>query len=150
MTRSRVFCCFLCRNEMCWSKIQTESESRPHKGFPQRGRKAASFMEAGCQPELGISIPGFICRTKPLRTKTCCELMTKLGGAFTGEKVILLGSKFSRWKEMITLFDVGSFLKISRIVNKSRPHGVAVFSTLPNPPKCRTGGNILVWDWLIP
>ena len=37
---------------------------------------------------------------------------------------------------MLTLLDFGSFLKISKIVDKSSAHTVEVFSMQPNPHKC--------------
>ena len=45
-------------------------------------------------------------------------------------------SEFSRWKKMLTLVDLGSFFKISRIACRSLSRPVRVFSMLTNPPKC--------------
>ena len=48
---------------------------------------------------------------------------------------ILFGSKSSRWRELFTLLDFGSSLKLPRIVGKSSAHRVGVFPCaliLPN------------------
>ena len=60
-----------------------------------------------------------------------------LGGALAGKYEFLycLG-KIQPLKRMLTLLDVGSFLKMPRIVGKSSAHPVGVFSMRPNPPKC--------------
>jgi hypothetical protein len=47
-----------------------------------------------------------------------------------------LGSKSEHLKELFTLLDFESFLKVLRIVGKSLPHPVGVFCMLQNPPKC--------------
>jgi hypothetical protein len=38
--------------------------------------------------------------------------------------------------KMFTLLDFRSFVEVLRIVGKSPPHPVGVFSMLPNPSKC--------------
>jgi hypothetical protein len=52
------------------------------------------------------------------------------------KKNIRFGSKSSGWRKLFTLLDFLSFFKTLRIVGKSLPHPIGVFSMLPNPSKC--------------
>ena len=53
------------------------------------------------------------------------------------KSVILFGSQSSRWRKVLTLLEFGSFLKLLRVLDKSLPHPVGVFSMRPNHPKCK-------------
>ena len=57
------------------------------------------------------------------------------------KQIIPFGSKSSCWRKLFTLLDVGSFLKIPRVVGKSSAPPVGLFSMLPNPPKCHMRQN---------
>ena len=70
------------------------------------------------------------------------------------KKIYCLGQNPVAGK-ILTLLDLGSFLKILRIVRKSSAHTVGVFSMLPNPPECHirqkpTKSTILLIKLIIP
>jgi hypothetical protein len=59
-----------------------------------------------------------------------------LGGALAGIFVSAAWVYIQPLESMFTFLDVGSFLKMARILSKSLQHPVGVFAMLPHPPKC--------------
>jgi hypothetical protein len=74
----------------------------------------------------------------PAPKSNCLTTVSLLGGALAGEQNLLycLGQIPASGKKCLHFSNFESFLKIPRIVGKSSAHPVAVFSMLPNPPKC--------------
>ena len=77
---------------------------------------------------------------------THTPMIPLLGGALAGKIFVVdpSGPKSEHSKELFTLLDLGSFLKVLKIVGKSLPHPVGVFCALPNPPKCHIMQNLKI------
>ena len=72
-----------------------------------------------------------------------CEILPRILRSIAGRSFVwqitffyTVWGKIQPLERMLTLLDVGYFLKIPKIVSKSSACPVGTFSMRPNPPKC--------------